>query len=309
VVSSRSGSAAVGATLAMTYGHRSAHVADPTTETAIPLPDDLDPLLGIFVAQMGPICANGLLHAAADSEGPGTDDLGAGVRGRHVLVTGAGVVGLLTGLFARHYGAAAVAVADPTPTRLAAAEGLGLEPIDTTRIEPWRWCKQRWRHGASDCGADVTFQCRGRSAALAVALQALRPQGTVVDLAFYQDAAAELRLGEEFHHNGLAIRCAQIARVPRGLAERWDRRRLAAETVTLLRAHSALIRRHLITDLVPFDDGPAFLAELAARRRHTIQAVFVIPDARPNRDEPLPPDGQRRDGRGRDCGAADQCRT
>ena len=29
-------------------------------------PADLDPVLGIFVAHMGPICANGLLHAAAD---------------------------------------------------------------------------------------------------------------------------------------------------------------------------------------------------------------------------------------------------
>jgi threonine dehydrogenase-like Zn-dependent dehydrogenase len=276
VVCSRSASAAVGTELAMTYGHRTAHVADPTAETAIPLPDDLDPLLGVFVGQMGPICANGLLHAAAEAEGPDTDDLGAGVRGRHVLVTGAGVVGLLTGLFARHYGATAVAVADPTPVRLAAAEGLGLEPIDTAQVEPWRWCKQRWRHGSGDCGADVAFQCRGRSAALTVALRALRPQGTVVDLAFYQDAAADLCLGEEFHHNGLAIRCAQIARVPRGLAGRWDRRRLAAETVTLLRAHGVFVRRHLVTDVVPFDDGPAFLAEVAARRRHTLQAVFVI---------------------------------
>lgn len=277
VVSSRSASVAVGAELAMTYGHRTAHVADPTAETAIPLPDDLDPLLGVFVGQMGPICANGLLHAAADTEGPATDDLGAGVRGRHVLVTGAGVVGLLTGLFARHYGAAAVAVADPTPARLAAAEHLGLEPVDTTRVQPWRWCKQRWRHGGGDCGADVAFQCRGRSAALAVALQALRPQGAVIDLAFYQDAAAALYLGEEFHHNGLTIRCAQIARVPRGLAGRWDRRRLAAETVALLRAQGALVRRHLVTDVVPFDDGPVFLAELADRRRHTIQTIFVIP--------------------------------
>ena len=30
-------------------------------------------------------------------------------------------------------------------------------------------------------------------------------------------APTMLRLGEEFHHNGLSIRCAQIGRVPRGL--------------------------------------------------------------------------------------------
>ncbi len=53
---------------------------------------------------------------------------------------------------------------------------------------------------------------------LHTALKALRPQGTAIDLAFYQGGADALRLGEEFHHNGLSIRCAQINRVPRGLA-------------------------------------------------------------------------------------------
>nr|BFE79681.1 hypothetical protein GCM10020093_022820 [Planobispora longispora] len=103
---------------------------------------------------------------------------------------------------------------------------------------------------------------------------AAAPQGTVVDLAFYQEGAASLRLGEEFHHNGLSIRCAQIGRVPRGLAHLWSRERLSAETLDLLRARGDAVRRHLITDLVPFDDAPRFLAALADRRRHAIQAVF-----------------------------------
>ena len=73
----------------------------------------------------------------------------------------------------------------------------------------------------------------------------LRPQGTVVDLAFYQGGADAVRLGEEFHHNGLGIRCAQIGRVPRGLATTWDRERLSAETIELLRADGDAIRAWL----------------------------------------------------------------
>ena len=233
-------------------------------------------MLGIYAAQMGPICANGLLHAAADLLGAAARDLGDGVRGRTVLVTGAGVVGLLTGLFAQHHGAAAVAVADPTPERLAAAAGLGLTPLDEREVEPWRWCKERWGHGPNARGADVVFQCRGQAASLHTALRSLRPQGTVIDLAFYQGGAEALRLGEEFHHNGLSIRCAQIGRVPRGFAHAWDRARLARETVALLQAHGALVRAHLVTDIVPFDQAPAFITELAARRRHAIQAVFQV---------------------------------
>ena len=208
----------VGEVVAMTYGHKTGHTAHPLQDFFVSLPDDLDPILGIYVAQMGPICANGLLHAAADLMGQGVHDLGDGVRGRQVLVMGAGVVGLLTGLFALHHGAASIAVADVSPARLEAAQALGFRAIDQTESEVWRHCKERWHHGPNDRGADVVFQCRGQAAELQTALRSLRPQGTVIDLAFYQGGALEVRLGEEFHHNGLAIRCAQIGRVPRGLS-------------------------------------------------------------------------------------------
>jgi threonine dehydrogenase-like Zn-dependent dehydrogenase len=273
VVESRAASLVPGERVAMAYGHRSHHVADLARERAVPLPPDLDPLLGIFVAHMGPICANGLLHAAAEVAGREASSLADGVAGRTVLVTGAGVVGLLVALFAAHHGAAAVAVVDRTPERLAAAAGLGLAPLDE-QAEPWRWVKSSWRHGPRDRGADVVFQCRGRDSALAEALRCCRPQGAVIDLAFYPGGAPELRLGEEFHHNGLAIRCAQIGRVPRGLADRWDRERLSRETIALLRARGADVRRALVSDVIPSEQAPQLLLELAAGRRHALQAVL-----------------------------------
>jgi threonine dehydrogenase-like Zn-dependent dehydrogenase len=192
-----------------------------------------------------------------------------------VLVTGGGVVGLLTGLFARAHGAAEVAVADPDPQRLAAAEGLGLVPVlDDGGSAVERWSTNRWRSGPGDRGADLVFQCRGRATALATALRSLRPQGTVIDLAFYEGGAPDLRLGEEFHHNGLTVRCAQINRVPRGLGTVWDRRRLCQETLTLLAEHGEAVLRHVVTDVVPFEEAATFITELAARRRSCIQAVF-----------------------------------
>jgi NADPH:quinone reductase-like Zn-dependent oxidoreductase len=266
---------AVGDTVAMTYGHRTAYRADPLRDRIVVLPPDLDPLLGIYVAHMGPICANGLLHAAVEEVGRDVRLLGDGVRGRRVAVVGGGVVGLLTGLLARHHGADEVVVLDPTPRRRAAAEGLGLTALDPDAGDPALALKTRWRRGPGDRGADLVFQCRGRSAALALALRLLRPQGTVIDLAFYTDDGSALALGAEFHHNGLGVRTAQIGRVPRGLAHAWDRDRLSAETIALLRAHGAAVRTHMITDVVPLADGPALLADLAARRRHVIQAVLT----------------------------------
>ena len=110
------------------------------------------------------------------------------------------------------------------------------------------------------------FQTRARSDSLNRCLQALRPQGTVIDLAFYQGGMDGARLGEEFHHNGLSIRCAQINRMPRQLAHAWDQRRLAQETLHLLADEGDLIREHMITHVVPYDDAPGFLRHLVADR-------------------------------------------
>ena len=186
----------------MTYGHRTGYAGDPVAERVVPLPEDLDPLLGIYLAHMGPVCANGLLHAAADLCGRD------GVRGPRVVVVGAGVVALLTALLTRRHGAASVVVLDPTPGRRAVAEALGLESLDPQGPnDAAASLKTRWRHGPGDRGADVAFQCRGQPAALHLALRVARPQATVIDLAFYQAGAAELRLGAEFHHNALTVRC------------------------------------------------------------------------------------------------------
>ena len=179
---------------------------------------------------------------------------------------GAGVIGLLSALLAVRHGAAEVCVAEPSPERRAVAETLGLGAVDDADSHGWLAVKERWRHDRGDAGADVVLQCRGHDAALATALKALRPQGVVVDLGFYQAGAEAVRLGEEFHHNGLAVVCAQIGRVPRGMAGAWPRTALAAVTLDLLRERGEDIRTHLVTDVVPFDDGPRLLTDLAERR-------------------------------------------
>jgi threonine dehydrogenase-like Zn-dependent dehydrogenase len=273
VVETDTSAVELGQLLGMRYGHKTAHSAHPDRDAFVPVPGQLDPILGIYLAQMGPICANGLLHAAAEVSPAPVEGLGDGVRDRKVLVTGAGVVGLLTALFASAHGAAEVAVADRSPRRLDAARRLGLAVIDETEGPAWQVCKDRWRDGR-DRGADVAFQCRGQAATLQGAMRSLRAQGTVIDLAFYQGGASDLRLGEEFHHNGLTIRCAQIARVPRTTVGEWDRRRLSAETAELLLRRGADLRRSLVTDVVPLRDGPSLIAQLAAREREVIQAVF-----------------------------------
>ena len=238
----------------------------------IRLPPGLDPVLGVLVAQMGPIAANGILHADAEVFGAHSPGLGAGVAGRPVLVWGGGTVGMLTALFARQAGAAEILIAEPSPFRRAIAAKLGFLALGEDAA--WRHAKAMWRTDAGGNGAEFVFQTRARSESLGLALRALRSQGTVIDLAFYQGGMSGLRLGEDFHHNGLSIRCAQINRAPRVLAASWDRRRLALETIRLLEAEGAGIRAHMFTHLVPFEDGAAFLKNLVTERPDFMQIVF-----------------------------------
>jgi predicted dehydrogenase/glycosyltransferase involved in cell wall biosynthesis/threonine dehydrogenase-like Zn-dependent dehydrogenase len=263
-----------GEIVATTFAHKTGHTADPFNDLLVPLPPEIDPILGVFVAQMGPIAANGILHADQDALGASVPMLGAGIAGRRVIVTGAGTVGLMTALFAQTLGASEVIISDPSDFRRHKAQAIGIMAM--TEDDAWQHVKARWHNGGGDRGADFVFQTRAHDTSLHLAMKALRPQGTVVDLAFYQGGADALRLGEEFHHNGLNLRCAQINRVPRGLATLWDRRRLAEETIKLMKSHGKLIREHMITHVVPFDDGPAFLADLVENRPEFLQIVFKV---------------------------------
>ncbi len=279
VVASRTSAVREGDLLCMAYGHKSGHRADARTAFYVRLPAELDPLLGIYVAQMGPICANGILHADEDVLGEHVTRLGESLHGRNVAIFGAGVVGLLTAMLARWAGAAQVAVVDRVPERLAVAARLGMLAVDTREGDAAVYLKELWQTGdREDRGADVAFQCSSSDYLLNLAFKSVRPQCTVVDLGFYQGGAPNLLLGEAFHHNGLRHIAAQIRRVPRRLAGTWNRHRLALETIAFLRDCGPAIREHLITHVVPFAEAPAIYDALDRGQSDVIQAVLYPGD-------------------------------
>ena len=263
----------VGQLVAGMWGHKTSHIADPTCDLLIPLDDDFDPILGIFVGQMGPIAANAILYADALAHGRNPVAFGSGLQGRRVLVWGGGTVGLMTALFARAGGAEQVILVEPSQFRRHVASKLGLEAM--TEDDAWQHAKSWGSTG--NRGADLVFQTRAHGMSLHLALRSLRPQGSIIDLAFYQGGIPEIRLGEEFHHNSLSIIAAQIGRVPAGLADTWNRKRLSEETLRLLAQDGAAIRAAMITHVVPFDEAPAFLSHLIEHRPEFLQIVFEVP--------------------------------
>lgn len=149
---------------------------------------------GVDIGQMLPICLNAALF------GDGAH------RGLPAVVFGAGPVGLLTAQAVRVSGAGSVSVVDRLANRLEIAESLGFVPIDGTAEAPAAVMKTAY--GAEQI--PVVWECTGSTVALHEAVRVVRRLGSVVAVGFYQGDGTGLRLGDEFHHNGVRIVSGQI---------------------------------------------------------------------------------------------------
>jgi threonine 3-dehydrogenase len=95
------------------------------------------------------------------------------VAGRHVLVTGAGLIGLMTVPVAKVAGAAQVIVTDVNPGRLEWAQRLGADVVLDARQDTL----EHVLAATGGRGADVLLEMSGHPGAIAQGLEALRPGG------------------------------------------------------------------------------------------------------------------------------------
>ncbi|MGE5138252.1 MAG: zinc-dependent alcohol dehydrogenase [Rudaea sp.] len=277
VTASRSSLVRPGQIIAATYAHKTGHRASENS-LFFSLPDTVDPVLGIFVAQMGPICINSLAHADyfLSLGSPRAETLGSSLRGKRTAVFGAGVVGLITALLARQE-QADVLVVDRDPARLARARRMGLQTLNSAE-EPIRQAVKGviWGSNEGNPGADVVVECTGSSHALNDAIAVARRQAYVLALGFYQGEASGLQLGEEFHHNGIRLICVQIGNTLPG----WDHRALGNEMVRRLQDpafQSGLCE--LITHYVPFSRAQQAYDALSSNHVELIKSFSVDPDS------------------------------
>jgi NADPH:quinone reductase-like Zn-dependent oxidoreductase len=200
VIESRSPEVPLGARIFGNWRHTEFTTISGSQAGAQALPADLSWDDGVDIGQMGPICVNAVAYAEGEH------------RGAPVVVFGAGPIGLITAQIAKADGAQLVYVIDRLPTRLKIAESLGLIPIQAAPdVDVAVLLKTR--HGSE--GIPVAIEATGSSLALHEAVRVVRRQGLVVGVGFYQGDAVGLRLGEEFHHNGIRIACGQIGNIHR----------------------------------------------------------------------------------------------
>ncbi len=162
------------------------------------IPDGLSFDDAVDLGQMAPIGMNAIAYAGEELNGTPT------------VVFGAGPVGLTVAQLAAASGASAVHVVDRLESRLEIAGSHGLETLlSADGVDVARELKLRL--GAD--GIAVAFECTGSTRALQEAIRTVRRRGRVVAVGFYQGESAGLFLGDEFHHNGVEIRSAQIGNI------------------------------------------------------------------------------------------------
>jgi (R,R)-butanediol dehydrogenase/meso-butanediol dehydrogenase/diacetyl reductase len=97
-------------------------------------------------------------------------------RGERCLVIGAGPVGLAVALWARHFGASTVIVAEPSPRRRGLATQLGATAV----VDPAREALAEALQALAPEGADVVFEASGAEGQLQAAADVARFRGRVV---------------------------------------------------------------------------------------------------------------------------------
>lgn len=205
----------IGDTVWGIWGHREEGILSAEALRGHVLPAGTDPLAGAFV-RVGAIALNAVLAA----------DLGPGTI---VTVFGQGVIGLLATRFAVQNGATVIAV-DGIESRREQALRWGAEHA----LTPSEALASEIRALTGGRGADAAIELSGNYRALHEATRAVGADGTVVAAGFYQDEAAGVRFGEEFHHNRVQLLASQIGSVPNRLRARWDVPRLQETVVDFL---------------------------------------------------------------------------
>ncbi len=156
-------------------------LADSTLE---PLPDAVTDTQAVFLSDVLP-------GALASTEGATIQ------RGDVVAVVGCGPTGLCAVLCAQLFQPSLVVVVDHHSDRLAKAKELGALPLDFDRQK----YLARVQEATEGRGADVVIEAVGKAPALDLALELLRPWGTLVTMGLHMDLDFPLPLRDfSFRH-------------------------------------------------------------------------------------------------------------
>lgn len=238
----------VGDIVASAYGHRETAVINVDRRDNFAslylnlIPEDMNPEHAIFEA-LGSVAFDSLLTSR--------------IRlGESAVILGQGVIGLLLVQLCKLAGAEPVITVDLLDQRLEFSKRVGADYVFNPK-ECNVAVEVRKLLGR---GSDIVFETSGSSAALHEAIRCGAPAySRVVAVAWYQGAAENLRLGEEFHHGLGAYQIISAApgintRLPPAYGRQWDIKRVIDTFFSLLKRGKVKVDG-LITHRIPFEES------------------------------------------------------
>ena len=226
------------------HPHQAAYVVP--AEMAIRLPSSLDPMRGVFLANVE-TATNVVLDAAPRFR-------------ERVVVFGQGTVGLLITQLLRRTGVARITVVDPVARRRDLARRVGAD--------------EALASGEALDGADLdlAIEASGHPAALDTALRSVAFGGTVIVCSWYGTKPVSVTLGGPFHRRRLRIISSQVSTIDGALQPRWSRQRRLEVARDLL---PELELTSLISHRFPIARAAEAYALLDARPEDTVQVVLT----------------------------------
>ena len=218
-----------GRTVFCLHPHQTAYVVPATAVT--PVPDDVPPERAVLAGTVE-TAVNALWDAAP-------------LVGDRVIVVGAGMVGCCVARLVSRIPGVQVTLVDIDPDRAKVAAALGVDFASPNE--------------APD-GQDLAVHASASSAGLQLSLDALAPEGSVIDLSWYGDKDVQLSLGGAFHSGRLAIRASQVGTVS---AARRGRRTTDDRMVLALDLLQDNAFDALLTGSSRFDELPQIMTRIA----------------------------------------------
>jgi len=189
----------------------SSHFLSPLS-SLIPLPDGVDPQAAVFLANME-TAVNLVLDASPQV-------------GDRVVVLGQGILGLLVNGILAEFPLAALYSLDRSSQRRARGVQAGaMASFDPDDSAERKVLGNKIRLDQPRGGADIVLELTGAPEALNLAVELCAFSGRIVVGSWYGSKTAELKLGERFHRNRIAMVSSQVSTIAPELSGRWDKER------------------------------------------------------------------------------------
>lgn len=167
------------------HGAQAGYIRVPMADsTLLPLSNDLDEKKGLL---LGDVFSTG--YFCADN---------AGIKPNNVYaVIGCGPVGLMTIIAAKHLGAEIIFAIDLIPERLAMAKQFGAIPLNPSLMD----VKEEIFNNTYGRGADGVMEVVGSAASLKLAIDCIRPGGTISSVGVHTAQHFSFSPGEAYDKN------------------------------------------------------------------------------------------------------------